>query len=835
MAAAGCCGLLAGAPLAQTTATSGDSPTAAPTGSPTRRIELVPADAAMPTECRADAQPRSRRPSSAAAGTARSRGGPLDLEADRVAGQGTDTLRAQGGVRARQDGLTLEADRLDFQSASNLLRATGQVDLRRGEDRYTGPELEFNTETQRGYFLSPRFLLGRTGGRGQADRVDFLGEQQMAVRGARYTGCATPEGESPSWELRARHMTLDFAHNDGYAEGAVLRFQDLPILALPVLSFPVTEERKSGWLPPMFNLSSKSGFELGVPYYWNIAPQADATLTPTYSSRRGEGVDAEARYLWPLLGGSLRLVSLPHDAEADRGRWALAGKLASSSQGAWSLDLNLLRASDPAYWRDGLRGAESLTPRLLSSAAEVRRLTRYRWDLGSEFEGEIDQQVYAGVQRWQILQASDANATIAPPYQRAPRLGTRWSGQSGPLVLEFETEVNRFTNLDPSLAGGERAHAVGQLGWQFGDRAWSLTPRLAFNAASYRLGTADASGRRDLGRVVPSVSLDNRWVLERPANWMLPGLRQTLEPRLVYQRTPYRDQASLPNYDSAALDLNATTMFEGNSFSGVDRVADIHALTAGVTTRFVDGQSGAEYAQLGIAQRFLLAEQRVTPDGVPLTQRASDLFLLGATQAIDHWGMEGAVQVSTQQRRTIRNVTKVRYTPEPFHALSLTYRYQRDLTEQLALGWQWPLWRQGGGARPAPPASSLDDTPAARAVQAAAAAGERDGEGRVRVAGSGAGRCGGSLYGVGRLDYSLRERRVSGAIAGLEYDAGCWVGRAVLERRSTGTSTATTHLMLQLELVGLSRLGSNPLTVLKDNIPGYRLLRDSVDGSVPAP
>ncbi len=224
-------------------------------------------------------------------------------------------------------------------------------------------------------------------------------------------------------------------------------------------------------------------------------------------------------------------------------------------------------------------------------------------------------------------------------------------------------------------------------------------------------------------------------------------------------------------------------------------MSDANQLTAGVTTRFLDPVSGAEALRLGIVQRYLLRDQRITAEGPPLTQRFSDVLLLGSSTLVPRWTLDGSIQYSPEIRRTVRSIIGVRYSPGPFRTINATYRLTRELSEQLELGWQWPIYGAGpttGGSKAASSASS----------------------------------CKGTWYGVGRINYSIQDSRITDSIMGLEYDAGCWIGRVVAERLSTGRSEATTRLLLQLELVGLSRLGSNPLRVLKDNIPGYRLLRD---------
>ncbi|HEV7914692.1 MAG TPA: LPS-assembly protein LptD, partial [Albitalea sp.] len=328
---------------------------------------------------------------------------------------------------------------------------------------------------------------------------------------------------------------------------------------------------------------------------------------------------------------------------------------------------------------------------------------------------------------------------------------------------------------------------------------WTLTPKLLLNAASYSLDQPMADGRRSASRVIPTFSIDSAWLLEREARWFGRDVIQTLEPRLLYVNTPFRDQTGLPNFDSAVKDFNFESIFTDNAFTGIDRVSDANQVTAGVTTRLLNPVTGAEALRLGIVQRYLFREQRITAEGPPLTQRFSDVLLLGSSSLVPRWTLDASVQYSPDIKRTVRSIVGVRYSPGPYRTINATYRLARGLSEQLELGWQWPLYGREPRDGPAAPRESLQ---------------------------SGSTGCKGTWYGVGRINYSTRDSRITDSIMGLEYDAGCWIGRIVAERLSTGRSEAVTRLLWQLELVGLSRLGSNPLQVLKDNIPGYRLLRD---------
>lgn len=736
----------------------------------------------------------------------------IQLEADRLSGRTGESLLAEGRASLRRGVLTLQADRMEYRQREDRVQASGEVMLQRGEDRYLGSELDLNTEHQEGYFLEPRFYLGRTRAGGRADRVDFIGRNRMVVTDAAYSSCELVDGETPPWVLTTRRVRLDFDANEGLAEGAVLRFHGVPILALPVLSFPVTDARKSGWLPPLITTSSRTGVGVSVPYYWNIAPNLDATLTPTLLSKRGAGLQAELRYLMPDWSGEVDVFGLPNDLNTGRARGALRWTHRGELPGDIRHDTHLLRVADDDHWKDGLRGADSLTPRLLASTAQAQQ----RRLLGAGPLGEVEQHLYARLQHWQVLQDTTAGAQIEPPYQRTPQLGALWSSRGGPLQWSLQTEFNRFTHTDASRGGGSRLHALGQAAWPLGDEGLRVTPRLHFNAAGYQTDQPMGDGRTRAGRLVPGFSLDSAWSLERETRGFGRALTQTLEPRLLYAYTPWRDPRNLPNYDSAPLDFNATTVFSENAFSGVDRVSDAHQVTGGLTTRYLDRATGAELARLGIAQRYLLRDQRITGDGVPLTSRFSDVLVQGSLTAMRDWSLDASLQFNPDTDRVVRTITSARWNPGPLRTLYVSHRLKRGASEQIAVGWQWPLADLAGPWRRMTDALS-PPTPAEQAA-------------RQRAASS----CEGRVYGVGALDYSLKDRRVSGAIVGFEYDAGCWIGRVVARRQSTSLQASSTQLMLQLELVGLSRLGTNPLTVLKDNIPGYQLLRDPRAASVPS-
>jgi LPS-assembly protein len=743
-------------------------------------------------------EPIELRPSSALRPSPRGEAAkqlPVIVNAQSVTGSPDLETVAEGDAEFRRGSMVLRADRLSYDQPQDLAIGRGNVRITRDGNVYSGPELQLKVQRFEGFFLSPTYYFNRTGAGGKAERIDFLDEDRAVATNATYTSCPADGSGGPAWLLTTDKVSLDFATNTGVAEGAVLRFYGVPILGAPRLSFPLTDARKSGWLPPSFGLDTKSGFQTSIPYYWNIAPNRDATFTPEISTRRGPSLASEFRYLEPDYSGEARLNWMPHDRLTGAERYAVSGTHDSDFGDDVRLQMKLLRVSDDDYWKDFPGDVKSLTPRLLASDFQISRPF-------GDWTG------YARLQSWQVLQTVDPSTRIEAPYERTPQIGARYLSRMGPgLEVGFETEFNRFTNPnDASLVArpeGVRLHALGSVAWPYVTPGWTLTPKVAFNAASYSLDNNAALGSasvREKSRVIPTLSLDSAWVFERDTSFFGRAVRQTLEPRLLYVNTPYRDQTGLPNFDSFAKDFNFDSIFTENAFTGVDRVSDAHQVTAGVTTRVLDPETGAEQFRLGIAQRYLLRDQLITPDAQPLTQRLSDLLLVGSTTVIPAWALEASVQYSPDTNRVNRSVISARYSPGPFRTLSATYRLTRGLSEQVELGWQWPLY-----------GSTPDESRSTR---------------RPSENGEGGNSCKGSWYGVGRVNYSTVDKRLTDAIVGFEYDAGCWIGRLVAKRQSTGLSEATTGLLFQLELVGLSRLGSNPLQVLKDNIPGYRLLRD---------
>ncbi|WP_291114889.1 LPS assembly protein LptD [Hydrogenophaga sp.] len=731
---------------------------------------------------------------------------PTFVRGDRIEGQTDSVTTVEGNAELRRHDTVIRADRLEFDQRDSEAKATGNVLINRNGDRFEGPELQINVDTFKGQFQKPNFTLLQNEGKGDASRLDFLGEDYATAHQARYSTCPRTPGADwmPAWLVRATRIDFDNVEEMGTATGGVLEFKGVPILGWPRFSFPLTDKRKSGLLPPTINLDNVNGLELTLPYYLNIAPNLDATIYPTLMSKRGVELGAEVRYLQPSYAGQVRGSFLPSDPLRDADRWGYSLQHSQSLSntglglgGSASLSLDLNRVSDDNYWRDFPRAFGSLTNRLLAGNAI------YNWGRGPWA-------VSAGVYTWQTLQ--DIEAPITPPYDRLPSVAVRYSRGDGRIggVSGWDysvlSEYTRFES-NPLLTrqpNGSRSMAIAELSRRWETPGWFVKPRAQLHATQYQFDGPLADGSRTASRVLPTVSLDSGLIFERDASYFGRAFVQTLEPRAFFTWTPYRDQRLLPNYDSAANDFNFATIFSENVFGGNDRISDTRAFTVGASSRLLDPDSGAEIVRVGLAQRYLIRDQNVflpntsaLSGGAPVTDRLSDVLLATRVQWTPRWTVDTNFQYSPGARDSVRTTLGVRFMPSRYRVFSAAYRLQRGSSEQYDFGWQWPL-------------NDLWETPA-----------------KTGVPGRGLGA--GQWYSVGRINYSVPDRKVVDLVAGFEYDAGCWIGRVVLERLQRSASSANQRILFQLEFSGFSRLGSNPLKTLKDNVPRYQYLREDIN------
>ena len=723
---------------------------------------------------------------------------PTFVFGDRASGRPNLETVIDGHAELRRGGTAIRADRIEHYQPTDTVKALGSVRVSRDGNQFQGTELQIKLDTFEGFFSQPGYRFLANGGNGQADRIDFIDDKRLIARNATFTTCERNDEKTwtPAWELRGTSFRFDLDAETGVATGAVLRFKDVPILAFPTFSFPLSDKRKSGLLPPTINIDSTSGVGVTQPYYFNIAPNRDATLSPTLMSKRGIDLGGEFRYLEKDYTGKLRAHLMPNDLLRHDNRWSYSLQHAGSLNtgiaaiGNLGLNLNLNRVSDNDYWRDFPRIGNSLTQRLLASDA------RASWGQGY-FSSSIR------TLKWQTLQ--DPAAPIVPPYDRLPQLTASYTRINAPLGglngfdWSVDADYTRFSadRLLTLQANSERAVTRAQISHPWIAPGWFVTPKLQLHATSYRFDAPLANGNATASRIVPTFSLDSGLQFERSTGLLGRRFTQTLEPRAFYVRTPFRDQSLLPNYDSGANDFNFATVFTENAFVGNDRISDANLLTLGLTSRLLEPSTGAEVARFGVAQRLRFEDQKVTLPGVlPVTDRISDLLVGTSIHWVPQWTFDGTVQYNPKTGQSERSTLGARYNPSHYRVVSASLRRQRGISNLVDVGWQWPindLWGDKG-----------------------------------QDLGAGRGQGGGRYYGVGRLNYSVPDKKLVDSVVGLEYDGCCWIGRVVLQRSQSSRASSNTRILFQLELVGFSRIGSNPLETLKLNIPRYQYLRDQV-------
>ena len=707
------------------------------------------------------------------------------LSGDALHGRADKDITLFGNAQMQRADTQIDADSLRFDQATDRLQAQGHVRIERDARVYMGSYLELDVERFEGFFTEISYELGGGKGHGEAARADFADKDRMTAHQGTYTTCRRKPGPGwvPEWVLTATQLSIDNEAEIGRAQGAFLQFQGVPVLPVPPFSFPITEKRKSGFLPPLLGIDSVNGLEVGLPYYVNLAPQYDLTITPTLMSNRGVNVENHLRYLDQTQAGELKLAYMPNDTLRGQNRVALA--LTHNAQwaspiGNLAFAANVSRVSDDNYWSDfsGSTIVQTGVP-LGGTNRQLPADLTATWARG-------DWSSMLKLQKWQGLQ-------IITPYDRVPQWTLRYAQNNAQGVdWSVDTDFTRFegdrtlTHQPNAQRGFFWAQASYPLIWP----AFYLTPKIQTHIAGYQFDST-IGAQTTASSIVNTFSLDAGLTFERTAEILGVPVLQTLEPRAFYVYTPYTNQSLLPNYDTAAQDLNLTAVFTENAYIGHDKISDNNLLTLGLTTRFLNPNTGAQFASFGIAQRLRFEEQKVTllPEQAPAGPGLSDIMLGSRLNLGERWVFDAATQYNLQTRQSVRSVIGGRYHAGDFQTVNLAYRAQANVSEQVDLSWQWPLNRLWGllGGSTDPDA--------------------------------------GHFYGLGRLAYSLRDQALVDSLLGLEYDAGCWISRVVYTRTPITPQTANSKLTLQIELVGFTRLGIDPFKTLTDSIPRYQTLR----------
>lgn len=684
------------------------------------------------------------------------------INADKLYGNGDQETFLEGNVQIKRKDVQINSDSVTYSPITDEAKAKGNVVVQQPGIVLKAPSASVKLGSKETELNQPTFELEKIHGSGKASKALFDGIDTLTLENPDYTVCKVPspsQADKGDWYIKADRLELDQGDEVGRATGATVVFKDTPILKAPYLSFPTTDRRKSGFLAPSFGTVSNSGAELTLPYYWNIAPDKDMTLYPKIITGRGFQLGTQTRYMTQNNLSELKYDFLPNDNKTSTNRYALSLQ-DTYRKGDYSAGLNVNKVSDDNYFVDFSR----------SQAVASQRVLLREGFLGYD-AGPWRSNVR--VVRQQTLQLQ--NDIIVAPYDRLPELNvamspTRYGDTFVSAVGQFTDFANPGSNT--TRVAGSRAVSRASVFMPINRSAFSFTPKLSVQATSYNLTNQAPGFDSHPSSIIPTASLDSTVYFDRKTTFFGQEVNQTLEPRLYYLYTPYKDQSAQPLFDTSVSDQTFSRIFSENRYSGYDRVGDANQVTLAVTSRFNRVNTGEELFSAAIGQRlYLKSPQVILPTVESPLNNKSDFFITGRGKITRDITLDATSQISPSTGQQQRGNINVSYGPSIGKQLNAGYRYTRGQINQFDVSGQWPVSNRWSA--------------------------------------------------VGRVNYSVLESRLIEGVAGLEYSPGCWAARVVLQRFATAPSLQTTSIFLQLELTGLGRLGSNPLDLLSRTVPGY--------------
>lgn len=700
---------------------------------------------------------------------------PTDLFADHEDGYVNGVTTLTGHPKVIQGSRQLTADLMRYNAVTGKVHATDNVKFFSPNMNLDGETADYDLNNANGSFDHADFFLPKRHGRGRAERIQMLDKDRDLLTDMHYTTC--PVGKQ-DWMLHAPDMLLDQATNTGIGHNVVIDFYGVPIFWTPYINFPLNDDRKSGFLAPSFGYSTRTGTDLTLPYYFNLAPNYDATLSPRVITQRGFDLGGEFRYL--LQGGSsgqLDFNYLPHDKLADRDRallhfadnTPLGPSNAAGTQTNWNFNTAYNWVSDNLYFQDL---GDSLTA-IASTIQERHAAINYSSD-------DSDLTFLTQVQGFQIV--DPLISPLSYPYRRLPQVSMDWQSDAASLGPQFDlqTELVRFQQ-DQRL-GAVRTDVKPSISDTFGTAGYYLTPTAAFRFTNYDLNSNTLAGQQtQISRSLPIFSLDSGLSLERSAD--NGSYIQTLEPRLFYLYVPYRDQSNIPLFDSVQPQFSFLQLFTDNRFFGADRQGDANQLSYALTSRLLDGSDGSEIVEASLGEIRYFKDRQVQMQYCPLatscrtptppdTNLFSDLVGNLTFNINDEWSTSYGQQWNPYTRQTDLGAVGLQYHPGYHQVINLAYRYNRALNlKQTDLSVDWPLT--------------------------------------------------GHWSTVGRWNYDVQNRLTLESFIGFQYDSCCWTFQIVHRRFITQTGTADSQYFLELQLKGLASIGHRLEDFLQNGILGY--------------
>ena len=475
------------------------------------------------------------------------------------------------------------------------------------------------------------------------------------------------------WLLRASRVDLDHAEGFGSASHVRLSFMHIPFFYFPYMSFPISDKRKTGFLVPNLGHTNTSGSEIWLPYYINLAPNMDATVTPRLMSKRGNLLQGEFRYLTTRDNGTLDLEYLPDDRLYHDNRSLVHFRHTSLWSTNWSSHVDASEVSDSSYFSD------------LGNSLNTASITHLRQMADLQYEGSN----WHGVLMLENYQTVDDS--IAPanrPYQRLPllQLGTNPYSGDRHLAYSLNTEYVHFSHT--TRPTGDRLHIVPGIQFPYSTPAAYITPGIKFDDTHYITEDPVDSSSINQDRSLPIFTIDSGVFLERYTERYV----QTLEPRLLYVYIPYRSQNDLPLFDTGSTDFTFNRLTAENRFSGLDRIGDTNHLSSILTTRLINQETGQQRMKAAIGQIYYFADRRVTLNGGAAdTVTSSDVLAQTELAIGTHLSLNADLRWQNDWQTMERSSVGLHYVAPQRQIFNIAYRYRRDQQEQDDISFSWPL------------------------------------------------------------------------------------------------------------------------------------------------
>jgi len=699
-------------------------------------------------------------------------------------------MKAKGNAILKKGNTTIKAEVIEYDEVSEKIITTGNTNIDLESMSLRGSKLSLKLSDETGQMDDASFIFKNADKpeksvikrgvvvtkrsydfRGDAKAIFFEGENKKRLQSSRITTC---EADSDDWYIKSSNMEVNTKTDRVNASNAILEFKGLPVLYTPSIDFSLNKNRKSGFLSSTFGTTSQSGFEFRVPYYFNISPNMDATLTARYLGKRGPLADGEFRYLTENYSGFNQLQYMNHDQSSGQdNRYYVKLDHQHKFNNGWSASYNYQKVSDDTYFSD------------LATMIQVTSVVNLPQRANINYAGET-WKFNALTEKYQTL----TNASNSP-YQRLPQLNLSGRKDFDSYILDLKSQWAYFDRDEKFTYGlnekptGSRLSITPGISVPFTRTYGYIKPKLSANVRSYNLNNSSI-GNKDI--FTPIVSVDSGMYFDRTVNLLNQNFTNTLEPRLFYVYIPYKDQSALPNFDTGLADLNMQTLFSENQYNGQDRINDANQLTASITSKFID-KNGKERLSGILAQRFYFEDRKIFGTELNAKKANSDIFMGATARLANSLNLDAMFQYDPDSSKLLRSTLSSRYNPEPGKILNLSYRMienvsdiNQDLKVFNAAG-QWPL--------------------------------------------------GNRFYSIARYNYDLKTSQTIEVLGGVEYDGGCWVARTIFDRISLPTNPEPNYtFFMQLELNGLGTIGSDARKLnnfLYRNVPGVRTVNQIPD------